>query len=49
MLLIYEDIPPDHPIFSTGPMFVFRSDLPEAGDDPPEADLTSEDDVEEDG
>ena len=46
----FRDLPEDHPIFSIGPSFVFKNDLPpEAGDDPPEADVTPEDDVEEGG
>ena len=49
MPLEFFDLPPDHPIFSSGPMFEFRSELPEAGDDPPEADVTPSGDVEEDG
>ena len=24
----FSDLPPDHPIFSIGPSFVFRNDLP---------------------
>jgi hypothetical protein len=27
MPTIWEDLPPDHPIFSIGPSFVFRNDL----------------------
>jgi hypothetical protein len=28
MPTIWGDLPPDHPIFSTGPSFVFKNDLP---------------------
>lgn len=38
-------VPPDHPMFSGGPHFVFRSE-PQADDDPPEVDVTLEEDVE---
>ena len=50
MPVTFYDLPPDHPIFSIGPSFVFKNDLPvAAGDDPPEADVTPSDGVEEDG
>jgi hypothetical protein len=41
--LVWEELPPDHPLFTQGVAFVFRSDLPaeddEVGsdDDEPEA------------
>jgi hypothetical protein len=28
MPVTFEDLPPDHPIFTIGPSFVFRSELP---------------------
>jgi hypothetical protein len=28
MPVTWEDLPEDHPIFSTGPSFVFKNDLP---------------------
>jgi hypothetical protein len=42
-------LPADDPIFFKGLISVFANAPPEARGDPPEADVTPEDDVEEDG
>jgi hypothetical protein len=44
-----EGLPADDPIFSRGLISVFANAPLEASDDPPKADVTPEDDVEEDG
>jgi hypothetical protein len=38
----FTDLPPDHPIFSTGPSFVFRAELPPPPSEDEPADEESE-------
>ena len=43
MPLRFGDVPPDHPMFHGGVLFVFRSDLPEEPEDESEHDDEGED------